>query len=130
LINLPTEVVDASQLISQRCLSGDESTANRESEFIITGRGGLPPSPNETLKGEAVLPAEWVTIDGSATENNSNITTKKESETPTVNLPEIVRASGWVRNANGKITLVANNNPTNASNSATNYPQCRDVSRK
>lgn len=129
LINLPTEVVDASQLISQRCLSGDD-TANSSSEFIVTGKGGLPPSPNETLTGEAVLPAEWLTVDGSTTENNSNIMSKKESETPAVNLPEIIQASGWVRRANGKITLVANNTPTNASDSALNYPQCPNVSRR
>ncbi len=63
LENLPTEVVDASQLIAKRCLAGDRETAERQSEFTITGRGGLPSNPNESLRGEAVLSPEWVSLD-------------------------------------------------------------------
>ncbi|NER35907.1 MAG: S-layer family protein [Oscillatoria sp. SIO1A7] len=47
LIQFPTRVVDPEELIAQNpCEQGVESA------FIITGRGGLPPNPNQTLEGD------------------------------------------------------------------------------
>lgn len=59
LVTLPAELIDASNQIAQGCAVGAESVARNE--FIITGRGGLPPSPKEPLNGEAVL-TEWATL--------------------------------------------------------------------
>ena len=48
LIKLPTEIVDVSRLINQNfCLAGQEG------EFIITGKGGLSPAPQDTLNTDA-----------------------------------------------------------------------------
>ncbi len=47
LIELPAAVTDATDQISQNiCEQG------RGSEFIITGKGGLPPNPHETLNSD------------------------------------------------------------------------------
>ncbi|MDJ0532952.1 MAG: S-layer family protein [Xenococcaceae cyanobacterium MO_207.B15] len=124
LDNLTTEVIDPSQLISQSCLGGNQAIAGESSEFILTGRGGLPPSPNESLKGDATISPEWLEIESLTTENPKNIRIEAQKETSSSKLPEIVQATGWVRRANGKLTLVAEN-PHAVSLSSVNYPGCR-----
>ncbi|MGK7952504.1 MAG: filamentous hemagglutinin N-terminal domain-containing protein [Xenococcaceae cyanobacterium] len=124
LINLPTEVVDPSQLISQSCLADDRETEGKSSEFIVTGRGGLPPSPNQSLKGNATISPEWVAINSLDTENTLSSRLEAKKESPTPKLPEIIQARGWIRGANGRLTLVAENSYTVSSSSSVNYPQC------
>lgn len=45
LLTLPAEPVDIPRLIAQSCLSGGGSIARKGSEFVVAGRGGLPPTP-------------------------------------------------------------------------------------
>lgn len=40
---LPTDLVDASQLVAQGC------PASEGNSFVVTGRGGLPPTPEQQL---------------------------------------------------------------------------------
>ena len=47
LVALPTDLVDSSGLIAQGC------PANRGNSFVITGRGGLPPTPEQQLDDDA-----------------------------------------------------------------------------
>jgi filamentous hemagglutinin family protein len=49
LVVLPTDLVDASGLIAQGC------PADKGNSFVITGRGGLPPTPEQRLDDDA----EW-----------------------------------------------------------------------
>ncbi|MCZ0903499.1 filamentous hemagglutinin, partial [Microcoleus sp. HI-ES] len=54
LVELPQNVVNPAALIAANpCIQGAEN------EFTVTGRGGLPPSPNEVLSS-APLPFPWV----------------------------------------------------------------------
>ncbi|MGF1986260.1 MAG: filamentous hemagglutinin N-terminal domain-containing protein [Nostoc sp. ZfuVER08] len=103
LVNLPTNIVDASRLIAQTCRTGGEATANEQSEFIVTGRGGLPPNPIEPLSSDVI----WQDLQIHALPNEKVTGSQKEvnliSETPSA----IAEAQGWVTNADGTITLVA-----------------------
>ncbi|BAY79244.1 filamentous hemagglutinin outer membrane protein (plasmid) [Nostoc linckia NIES-25] len=93
LVELPANLVDASQKITQSC-SARGKTAGR---FIATGRGGLPLSPDEPLRGRAVI-TNWV--------NLPVATTNKITE----EIPEpqrIVEAQGWIKSDRGDIMLVA-----------------------
>ncbi|BAU42999.1 hemagglutination activity domain protein [Leptolyngbya sp. O-77] len=45
---LPAAPVDASRLIAQRC-AASSAIATERSAFVVTGRGGLPPSPNQAI---------------------------------------------------------------------------------
>ncbi len=100
LAELPTNVVDASRQIDRRC-SPDDRMRERSS-FTITGRGGLPPSPNDTLQGESVI-TNWVTL-GSDTENKTPPTTT----TPRSFAPKkFVEAQGWIINEQGQVVLTA-----------------------
>ncbi|MBD2776845.1 filamentous hemagglutinin N-terminal domain-containing protein [Iningainema tapete] len=108
LVELPINLVDASQLINNTCNPGSRQ---RASSFVFTGRGGLAPNPMEMLTPEAVQ-VEWVSLnstdeDGSGPSHRRKITAMK---------PEtIVEATGWVRNNQGEIILTANS-PTSWQN--------------
>ncbi len=94
-IKLPEAVSDASEQIAQNpCEQGVGS------KFISTGRGGLPPSPTETLSSRQV----WkdVQLPTQLTKNSAN-TLKHSNTTP----ERIVEATGWIINEKGIVELVA-----------------------
>ena len=100
LAELPTDVVDASRQIDRRC-TATEGTEERGS-FTITGRGGLPPSPNNTLQGESVV-TNWVALDSNVESNNSQATTSSSESMSR----QTVEAQGWVVNEKGQVVLTA-----------------------
>ena len=99
LIQLPSNLVDVSQQITQGCTPRRGQNANR---FIATGRGGLPQSPNEPLRGRAVITG-WVDLPPQATKR----VTEKLSTTVTKSTDQIVEAQGWIVDAKGDVILVA-----------------------
>ncbi|MDZ8228168.1 filamentous hemagglutinin N-terminal domain-containing protein [Nostoc sp. ChiVER01] len=99
LIQLPSNLIDASQQIAQGCTPRRGQNA---SSFIATGRGGLPQSPNEPLQGRAVITG-WVDLPAQTTA----ITDKSSTATMTKSSDEIVEAQGWIVDGNGDIMLVA-----------------------
>ncbi|MBD3886235.1 filamentous hemagglutinin N-terminal domain-containing protein [Phormidium tenue FACHB-886] len=109
LVVLPVDLIDASSQIAQACPAGENT--NQLSEFVITGRGGLPPTPSEALGSDAIQVNLATRHPG-----NENFS----SQDSLVNLPEppepIAEAQGWVTDRNGKVTLLAqaptlNSNP-------------------
>ncbi|MBW4455807.1 MAG: filamentous hemagglutinin N-terminal domain-containing protein [Nostoc indistinguendum CM1-VF10] len=99
LIQLPSNLVDASQQIAQGCTP---TRGQNASSFIATGRGGLPQSPNEPLRGRAVITG-WVDLPPQATA----ITDKLSTATMTKSTDRIVEAQGWIVDAKGDVILVA-----------------------
>ena len=99
LSELPSDVVDATQQIDRRCTP---AAADQKSRFVITGRGGLPPSPNDTLQGESVV-THWVTLDS---EENTNGTAPQPHPTRTAPR-QLVEAQSWLYGANGEVILTA-----------------------
>ncbi|MEM6401753.1 MAG: filamentous hemagglutinin, partial [Cyanobacteria bacterium P01_D01_bin.116] len=79
-------------------------SSNTDSTFVATGRGGIPHNPNEQVN----LNLTWSDIrDLSAFgKRNNNII----ESTQISNQPAIVEATGFIRNENGNIELVALNN--------------------
>ena len=99
LLALPTEVVDASTLIAQNC-----SEAAQASQFIVTGRGGLPPNPDDALSSDAV----WKDTRLSVTPANQQLppaaaTVQSSPATARIISP----AASWVFDDKGQVTLVA-----------------------
>lgn len=108
LIQLPSNLVDASQQIAQGCTPRRGQTVSR---FIVTGRGGLPLSSNEPLRGRAVITG-WVDLPAQATERVTDklsveITDKKPTTSVTKSTNQIVEAQGWIVDTNRDIELVA-----------------------
>ena len=110
LVNLPVIPVDTK--VAQGCTA---SGTQAQSEFIITGRGGLPPNPGEPLSTDAVS-VNLVTLENpEARHEERNRATESQSHTrehphksSSANPPtQIVEAQGWIVNKNGDVELVA-----------------------
>jgi large exoprotein involved in heme utilization and adhesion len=103
LVELPQNIVNPAALIAANpCIQGAESA------FTVTGKGGLPPSPDDTLSSPA-SPWTWVEEAGSsATDNVPDVTDRAPREFGEIRDREVVPARGWVVNAQGEVMLVAN----------------------
>jgi large exoprotein involved in heme utilization and adhesion len=126
LVELPQNVMDSGALIAANpCIKGAES------EFTATGKGGVPPSPNDVLSS-ARSPLPWVESEGSSATGNvrdltdvSDIGKKEEGE---ILVREVVAARGWLMNAQGEVTLVGYN-PGNAADDRNPRPSSVCVPR-
>jgi filamentous hemagglutinin family protein len=108
LVELPQTVVDPAALIAQ-----DACKQGIDSEFVITGRGGLPPSPQESLRSEEPfvslieLPPELESRRHHSPSQKSRV---QRNISPNLNQPisslDIVPARGWIRNEKGEVILV------------------------
>jgi large exoprotein involved in heme utilization and adhesion len=101
LTNLPTEVVDASDQITQNCSTG--GAASEQSSFVITGRGGLPPNPKEPLSKDAIQ-VDWVTLNPEEENRSSSAVSVPKTSATSVPLVEV---QGWVINPKGQVVLIA-----------------------
>ncbi len=101
LVELPQNLVNPAQLIvANPCRQGQEN------EFSITGKGGVPPSPNDVLSSDSTQ-FSWVEPAVGSSQNVQG--TKAEIEI----LPRaVIPAQGWVMNAQGQVTLVADHSTT------------------
>ncbi|UKO95861.1 two-partner secretion domain-containing protein [Nostoc sp. UHCC 0870] len=116
LVELPTNVVEASRQIASICHTEKKT---ERSSFITTGRGGVTPNPTDTLTDDAVL-ADWIKLPVDHQENGAdNIQRRKEENTGKIKSgdrlrwsiadpsSQIIEAQGWVIDPNGNIVLVA-----------------------
>jgi filamentous hemagglutinin family protein len=97
LVELPTNIHDSSRQIATGCSN------NTGSSFVATGRGGIPENPNQEVRSDRT----WSDIrDISAYRNTQTV----QAQIPT---PEqtLVQATGWRRNADGKIEIFADKSP-------------------
>jgi filamentous hemagglutinin family protein len=108
LVQLPTTVVD-SRPITQGC------PANEGNAFIITGRGGLPPTPEQQLDDDA----KW--------QDRRRLTAIKQTthSTPYALYPSsIIEATGWIITPTKEISLVANTSNSMGQNSSNRSITC------
>ncbi|MFH7026577.1 MAG: filamentous hemagglutinin N-terminal domain-containing protein [Heteroscytonema crispum UTEX LB 1556] len=97
LINLP-DAPPVDTKVAQGCQPGGNQ---QQSEFIITGRGGLPASPKDILSNDDVI-AKWVTVEPEGQKPfHASVRSKPATPKP------IVEATGWVVNALGEVILIA-----------------------
>ncbi|MEM6403776.1 MAG: filamentous hemagglutinin, partial [Cyanobacteria bacterium P01_D01_bin.116] len=108
-----------------------ESTTGNQSEFYITGKGGIAPSPLDLLQEESVdvgwvkLPEE-IESRGSRGSRGSRVlrqNPKSQLQNPKSKIQNrIVEATGWIVDGNGDIFFVAEAPST--SNSQFNNASC------
>jgi large exoprotein involved in heme utilization and adhesion len=96
LVELPQEVVDASNQIASSCAAGGEN------QFTVTGRGGLPPSPMDPLSADSVL-TSWATLDPE--DENRSGAALDTNPTREIASTQIVEATGWVIDNKGEVVL-------------------------
>jgi filamentous hemagglutinin family protein len=105
LVELLTYFVDRSQLIATGC------AANEGNSFVITGRGGLPPTPEQELDDDA----EWqdrrrLTVahpPQNSYSQNPLPASASRSRSQLSSPPVLVPATGWRISPTGEVTLVA-----------------------
>jgi len=101
LAQLPTEVVDATGAIAQGCRDSQGSS------FVVTGRGGLPPTPQQAL-GDDPRWRDWRTPAGVSHQPNTPANgTLAPSANPTSTKSAVVEATGWVTLPDGQVILTA-----------------------
>jgi filamentous hemagglutinin family protein len=99
LVNLPSVPVDTE--VAQACTPGGSQAT---SEFVVTGRGGLPQNPGEALNTDAVQ-VDLITPNSQVAQPSTTaVSTSTANPTPT----PIVEAQGWIVAKNGEIILTAN----------------------
>ncbi|BAY10086.1 two-partner secretion domain-containing protein [Calothrix sp. NIES-2098] len=110
LVELPANLVDASQQIANSCTPGSRQS---QSSFIATGRGGLPISPNQPLQDTSML-SNWVRV-----AQKPATTSNQVQVTPSLakSARQIVEAQNWVVDGNGNVMLVAQAPQANPRNS-------------
>ena len=133
LVELPVNLVDASQQIVADCNSG---TKIARSSFIRTGRGGLIADPTQPLIADDAVLANWITLSPESQNRAGGIhkravvqvqqnTEDKSQKVNSVNEPtQIVEAQGWVIDANGNVVLVAQVPTATPHNSWLNTASC------
>ncbi|BAZ22332.1 filamentous hemagglutinin outer membrane protein [Kalymmatonema gypsitolerans NIES-4073] len=118
-VSLPVDVFDPSDQIAQGCAAFDQANA---SDFKVTGRGGLPPSPDDTLSSDAVWEDTRLGATTAQRLDSKTTATKPKSESDTV---EIIPATGWVFNGKGEVILVSHTPNATAENLAASSQSCR-----
>jgi large exoprotein involved in heme utilization and adhesion len=95
LVELPQNLVNPAALIAANpCIQ------RAESEFTVTGRGGLPPSPNDVL-GRPEQPLPWVEPAVGGSQQVEGPLVSRE-----IRATQIIPAQGWVMDDRGQVTLV------------------------
>jgi large exoprotein involved in heme utilization and adhesion len=123
LNNLPTDTSDASKLVAEKCLADRQG-----SSFVITGRGGVPASPFDTISA-VNIPDHLGSISNQTASNTSNVITSNPSDRLPTQIPDrIVEAQGWIINPQGQISLIAEVAATPAP-VWSNQPKCVSISK-
>ncbi|MEG4942723.1 S-layer family protein [Microcoleus sp. F4-D5] len=104
LVELPQNLVNPAALIAANpCIRGAEN------EFTVTGRGGLPPSPHDTLSSNS---SEFNWVEPALGESQ-----RVEGQRASIEIgsKQIIPAQGWVMDDRGQVTLLAYNSGGGAS---------------
>jgi filamentous hemagglutinin family protein len=109
LVALPANIVDVSSLVASSCSAGGGNLAREGSEFVVSGRGGLPPNPAEATRSDTALVDLGTPVQGEENRasaempSNNFISSNTSSDSTT-----LVEASGWMVNNKGEVVLTAN----------------------
>ncbi len=128
LSNLPQQLVDVSELVNSGCAVA----VSEESNFVVTRRGGVPPSPNETLRSARVLvdlSSNEISTQHSAIPSPQgavSINPKLRLTGASLSNPSapLVEATGWVRGSKGEVILTAQSPTLTSHGSWLTTPNC------
>lgn len=91
LVELQTEVVDVQSLVDR------DICAEAGNSFYLTGRGGLPPTPDEPLSSDTL----WI-------DDRPIYHSQMSMANHQLKAPKLIEATGYAIAANGEIMLTAN----------------------
>ncbi|MGJ3249130.1 MAG: filamentous hemagglutinin N-terminal domain-containing protein [Elainellaceae cyanobacterium] len=129
-VELPDDVVDASQRVAQTCSARNSLNADTGT-FVVTGRGGLPPSPDHILD-DSTISSHWVELPApitsdsarSSSSSSSNRRPSRYESSESIASLAITEAQGWVVNDHGTVMLLAVDPSTSSDISLSSRPVC------
>jgi filamentous hemagglutinin family protein len=116
LVSLPESPVDAASLFGK-----DFCSQRGTSQFIFTGRGGIPPSPFDPLGGSSPIEIDWVEAPDSLEVEEP----ESRQETPSPVVRPLIEAQGWVVAQDGTIVLTAQPHRGTPAPPALSHPDCQ-----
>lgn len=102
LVVLPAQIIDISGLVAQGCGAGG-NLAKGTSELVVTGRGGLPPTPTEATRSDTTL----VDLGAPIRARQNRLSAEMPSNTRNSDPTTLVEAQGWVIGSKGEVILTA-----------------------
>lgn len=134
-VTLPTELIDPSRLIAQGCAAGNLTAAQEIGELVVTGRGGLPPSPREQLADAGTVSnlvstpspsAEVSLTDGvAAMDETGELEVQPTADETTA----YIEAQAWTYGPDGEVVLMASTRAAMPRLTGWTVPVCGDVSQ-
>ncbi|MFP5275325.1 MAG: filamentous hemagglutinin, partial [Coleofasciculus sp.] len=122
LIELPRTFVDPTGQINRSCAVVTENGVN---SFTVTGRGGLPLSPDEVLPPDTVVEDLGTLVSHLGTSAQPNTETMDNFSVSNPQPPQrIIEAQGWIKTPDGQIILVAEVPPSNYQGNWHNPTHC------
>lgn len=117
LVELPTTVVDVEGLVARNLCAPKQAG----SSFVVTGRGGLPASPNDPLTNEVVA-LVWSRPSGEVQEREDS---RPQSTNNGQRRNRVIRqAQGWIVAADGTVMLTAEAPTATPHNPVFTHPGC------
>ncbi|MEQ8996180.1 MAG: filamentous hemagglutinin N-terminal domain-containing protein [Coleofasciculus sp. B1-GNL1-01] len=118
LTELPSNFVDPTGQIIQGCPAVGKNGGSR---FVVTGRGGVPPTPDDVLTLDTVLDDLGTLVE------DKKMQVQGETERVLNQIPHrIIEAQGWVKTADGQVMLVAESPTATPSGNWNNPANCSD----
>ena len=125
LVELPGAIVDAEGLIAKNVCTVEEGKIAGGSSFVLTGRGGFPPSPHDPLTHPSGL-VEWA--NRAEEQPNSPVVLNPYSTNTDISVPRrkrvIEQAQGWIFTPDGQIILTAEASTIAPQTSSLTHPDC------
>jgi len=109
VIDLPRDVAESKEVVALSCSATE---GQEQSEFIITGRGGLPPRPTDPLSSENL-----VSFDASSSVSETPAAEENNAQLPTP-------AQGWYVDSDGILILTAQAPAAAPYSSGLKTPEC------
>ena len=128
VVELTDVPVDAEAIFAQDLCRFEEGQIAKGSSFIITGRGGLTPTAEDSLNNIDNV-VGWANRQDIDVSSNGTVVVSKglNPETQTANNPVIQQSQGWVRAADGSVWLVANATQAVPQTVQPNHPDCNSI---
>ncbi|MBD0363749.1 MAG: S-layer family protein, partial [Coleofasciculus sp. C3-bin4] len=117
LVELPTTVVDVEGLVARNFCAAKQAG----SSFKVTGRGGLPASPNDPLTDE-VLAVEWSRPGGEV--QARGVSRPQSTDNGQRRNRVIQQAQGWIVAADGTVILTTEAPTASPQSPAFTHPGC------
>ena len=123
LTNLPESLADATNQVGESCGTTNTLTTGR---FTMTGRGGLPPTPEAAMQERRLftdLDHHNPSLEQAQYTLPEILETAVQSQPS--ELPQLVEAQGWFTDVEGEIILTSQAINHSHHSSQQFYPQCR-----